>query len=39
LRSAYPDEAEAPSDLAPAWLKTVGQIREFFILAVNPEGL
>ena len=36
-----PDEAEAPSDLAPALasLKPLGQIRESFILAVNPEGL
>ena len=35
------DEAEAPSDLAPALasLKPLGQIRESFILAVNPEGL
>jgi DNA mismatch repair protein MutL len=34
-----PDEAEAPSDLALASLKPLGQIRESFILAVNPEGL
>jgi DNA mismatch repair protein MutL len=36
-----PDEAEAPSDLAPALasLKPLGQIRDSFILAVNPEGL
>ena len=36
-----PDEAEASSDLAPALasLKPLGQIRESFILAVNPEGL
>jgi DNA mismatch repair protein MutL len=35
------DEAEAPSDLAPAMasLKPLGQIRDSFILAVNPEGL
>jgi DNA mismatch repair protein MutL len=35
------DEAEAPSDLAPALasLKPLGQIRDSFILAVNPEGL
>ena len=35
------DEAEAPSDLTPALasLKPLGQIRESFILAVNPEGL
>ena len=35
------DEAEAPGDLAPALasLKPLGQIRESFILAVNPEGL
>ena len=41
LRSPIPDEAEAPSDLAPALasLKPLGQIRESFILAVNPEGL
>jgi DNA mismatch repair protein MutL len=36
-----PDEAEVPSDLAPALasLKPLGQIRDSFILAVNPEGL
>jgi DNA mismatch repair protein MutL len=36
-----PDEPEAPSQLAPslASLKPLGQIRESFILAVNPEGL
>jgi DNA mismatch repair protein MutL len=36
-----PDEAEAPSDLAPALasLKPLGQIRDSFILAVNHEGL
>ena len=36
-----PDEAEAPGDLAPALasLKPLGQIRDSFILAVNPEGL
>src|SRR6185503_12033363 len=35
------DEAEGPGDLAPALasLKPLGQIRESFILAVNPEGL
>ncbi|MGH9502705.1 MAG: DNA mismatch repair endonuclease MutL [Terriglobales bacterium] len=35
------EEAEAWSDLAPALasLKPVGQIRDSFILAVNPEGL
>jgi DNA mismatch repair protein MutL len=35
------DEAEGPSDLAPALasLKPLGQVRESFILAVNPEGL
>jgi DNA mismatch repair protein MutL len=35
------DEAEAPSDLAPALasLKPLGQIRDSFILAVNREGL
>jgi DNA mismatch repair protein MutL len=35
------DEAEVPGDLAPALasLKPLGQIRESFILAVNPEGL
>ncbi|MGZ4810844.1 MAG: DNA mismatch repair endonuclease MutL, partial [Thermoanaerobaculia bacterium] len=34
-------EAEAPSDLAPALasLKPLGQIRDSFILAVNPDGL
>jgi DNA mismatch repair protein MutL len=38
---AVPDEPEAPSQLAPslASLKPLGQIRESFILAVNPEGL
>ena len=36
-----PDEAEGASDLAPALasLKPLGQIRDSFILAVNPEGL
>jgi DNA mismatch repair protein MutL len=36
-----PDEAEGTSDLAPALasLKPLGQIRDSFILAVNPEGL
>jgi DNA mismatch repair protein MutL len=36
-----PDAAETPSDLAPALasLKPLGQIRDSFILAVNPEGL
>ena len=36
-----PDGAEGPSDLAPALasLKPLGQIRDSFILAVNPEGL
>ncbi len=36
-----PDEPEASSDLAPALasLKPLGQIRDSFILAVNPEGL
>jgi DNA mismatch repair protein MutL len=36
-----PDEAEGPSDLAPALasLKPLGQIRDSFILAVNPESL
>jgi DNA mismatch repair protein MutL len=36
-----PDDAEASSDLAPALasLKPLGQIRDSFILAVNPEGL
>lgn len=36
-----PDEGEAPSDPAPALasLKPLGQIRDSFILAVNPEGL
>jgi DNA mismatch repair protein MutL len=36
-----PDEAEPPSDLAPALasLKPLGQIRDSFILAVNGEGL
>jgi DNA mismatch repair protein MutL len=36
-----PDEVEDPSDLTPALatLKPLGQIRESFILAVNPEGL
>ncbi len=35
------DAAEPPSDLAPALasLKPLGQIRDSFILAVNPEGL
>ncbi len=35
------DEAGAPGDLAPALasLKPLGQIRDSFILAVNPEGL
>ena len=35
------DEPEVPSDLAPALasLKPLGQIRDSFILAVNPEGL
>jgi DNA mismatch repair protein MutL len=35
------DEPEATSDLAPALasLKPLGQIRDSFILAVNPEGL
>jgi DNA mismatch repair protein MutL len=35
------DEAEAPGDLAPALasLQPLGQIRDSFILAVNPEGL
>jgi len=35
------DEAEVPGDLAPALasLKPLGQIRDSFILAVNPEGL
>ena len=35
------DEAEASSELAPALasLKPLGQIRDSFILAVNPEGL
>jgi len=35
------DEAEGPSDLAPALasLTPLGQIRDSFILAVNPEGL
>jgi DNA mismatch repair protein MutL len=35
------EEAEAPGDLAPALasLKPLGQIRDSFILAVNPEGL
>jgi DNA mismatch repair protein MutL len=38
---AIPIEPEPPSDLAPslASLKPLGQIRESFILAVNPEGL
>jgi DNA mismatch repair protein MutL len=38
---ALTDEPEAPSQLASslASLKPVGQIRESFILAVNPEGL
>src|SRR5579872_6475317 len=36
-----PDEPEATSGLAPslASLKPLGQIRDSFILAVNPEGL
>ena len=36
-----PDGSEAASDLAPALasLKPLGQIRDSFILAVNPEGL
>ena len=36
-----PDGEEAHSDLAPALasLKPLGQIRDSFILAVNPEGL
>jgi DNA mismatch repair protein MutL len=36
-----PDEAAALGDLAPALasLKPLGQIRDSFILAVNPEGL
>ena len=36
-----PDGPEVPSDLAPALasLKPLGQIRDSFILAVNPEGL
>ncbi len=36
-----PEEPEVPSDLAPSLssLKPLGQIRESFILAVNPEGL
>jgi DNA mismatch repair protein MutL len=36
-----PDGPEAHSDLAPALasLKPLGQIRDSFILAVNPEGL
>jgi DNA mismatch repair protein MutL len=35
------EEPEAPEDLAPllASLKPLGQIRDSFILAVNPEGL
>jgi DNA mismatch repair protein MutL len=35
------DEGEAPSELAPALasLKPLGQIRNSFILAANPEGL
>jgi len=35
------DEAEVAGDLAPALasLKPLGQIRDSFILAVNPEGL
>jgi DNA mismatch repair protein MutL len=38
---AFPDEPEAPSQLAPSLssLKPLGQIRESFILAVNHEGL
>ena len=36
-----PDEGEASHDLAPALasLRPLGQIRDSFILAVNPEGL
>lgn len=36
-----PDGAEVASDLAPALasLRPLGQIRDSFILAVNPEGL
>ena len=36
-----PDQAEVADDLAPALasLKPLGQIRDSFILAVNPEGL
>jgi DNA mismatch repair protein MutL len=36
-----PDEPQIPSQLAPALasLKPLGQIRDSFILAVNPEGL
>src|SRR5207248_9438293 len=36
-----PDQAEVVDDLAPALasLKPLGQIRDSFILAVNPEGL
>jgi DNA mismatch repair protein MutL len=38
---ALADEPEVPSQLAPslASLKPLGQIRESFILAVNPDGL
>ena len=38
---AFPEEPEMPSQLAPslASLKPLGQIRDSFILAVNPEGL
>lgn len=38
---AIPLEPDPPSDLAPSLvsLKPLGQIRESFILAVNPEGL
>ncbi len=36
-----PDEPELPTDIAPslATLKPLGQVRDSFILAVNPEGL
>ncbi len=38
---AFEDEPEMPSQLAPSLtsLKPLGQIRDSFILAVNPEGL
>jgi DNA mismatch repair protein MutL len=38
---AMAEESEPPSDLAPslASLRPLGQIRDSFILAVNPEGL